>query len=75
MPYVKVWVDDARVDEIVADYGEADWEDFVGTHREKVVQALGAEAVPEVVYALDDPMKRLEVITALRNQGYKVEPA
>lgn len=75
MPYVEVWVDDFDVDKVVEEYGEADWADFVEVHRESILKALGRQDAPSTHVALEDPVKRLEVITALRAQGYVVEPA
>lgn len=75
MPYVEVWVDDVDVDKVVEEYGETDWADFVEVHRESILKALGRQDVPDVTNALEDPAKRLEVITWLRSNGWSVEPA
>ena len=69
--YVEVYVEDDEfdVDEALGRYTSRDWADFVATYRDHIA--------PHVTDALDallqDPVKRLEVIVALRNQGYTVE--
>jgi hypothetical protein len=71
--YVEVYVDDEDfdVDGVLEGYSTDDWADLVATYRDHIA--------PHVTDALDallnDPVKRLEVIVTLRNQGYTVESA
>lgn len=70
--YVEVYVeDDEFVDEALGQYTSRDWADLVATYRDHIAPHLtdGLDAL------LNDPVKRLEVIVALRNQGYTVESA
>lgn len=75
MPYVEVWVDGQDVEDVVRVCSDNDWEDFVRTYRKEIMKALAADAAVDVESALSNPVERLGVITALRNQGYTVEPA
>lgn len=53
--------------------GADTWEraNFAQEHGSEVIDLLGGE----INVLLEDPVKRLDVITALRAQGYTVEPA
>jgi hypothetical protein len=72
MGYQEVWVDDPNVDDVLGEYTDADWLDFVEFWREPILKALGG--APDPADWLNDPIKRLEVIAWLRANGYTVEP-
>lgn len=75
MAYIEVWVDDVDVDSIVSEYGPEDWRDFLTTHRDPISVAMASTELGALKVALEDPIKRLELIEALRAQGYAVEPS
>lgn len=73
--YVEVYVDDddTDVDAVLSDYTHGDWVDFVGAYRSRIDAVLADNA--DITALLSDPVKRLEIIVALRAEGYVVESA
>lgn len=63
---IEVGIDGVRI-------GADTWEraNFAQEHGSEVIDLLGGE----INVLLEDPVKRLEVITWLRSNGWKVEPA
>lgn len=72
MGYREVWIDEEEapdIDSVLAEYGDADWRQFVDDWSEEISHALGSDSIQW----LNDPVKRLGVIVELRRMGYSVE--